>query len=264
MRAPYDLLHQLEAVAALQRRFLPRQVPQPPGWTLAVHYVMGLRPGGDYYDFLPLGDGRLLLFIGDAGDQGGPSAVLVAIVRVLLHACPLSSGADRLPFCPLRGEVVQPPQVILGHLNRILAEYTLAGQYLTAFCGLLSPTEATLHYANAGHLPPRLWRAASHTVESLHDASGLPLAMDPHSAYHHKRTCLEPGDLLVLYSEGLTSCQDFRGSLFGTKRLDDTVSRFAPEGAERVKAGILAELESFAATGHARDDLTLVILERKA
>jgi sigma-B regulation protein RsbU (phosphoserine phosphatase) len=264
MRALQDLHRQLDAVAALQRRLLPRHIPQPPGWRVAVHYAVGPRPGGDYYDFLPLPDGRLLLLIGDASDEGGPSAVLVAIVRVLLHACPLSSGTEGLPFCPLRGEIVQPPHLILGHLNRVLAENTLDGQSMTAFCGLLSPAEGTLHYANAGHLPPRLWRAATQTVESLHDACGLPLGMEPHTAYHHKRTCLDPADILVLYSDGLTACQDGRGAFFGTQQLDEAVRRLAPGGAEAIKVGLLARVESFLGREQAQDDLTLVILERQA
>jgi sigma-B regulation protein RsbU (phosphoserine phosphatase) len=251
-------------VAALQRRFLPRQIPQPQGWSFAVHYAVGPRPGGDYYDFLPLPDGRLLLFIADASDEGGPSAVLVAIVRVVLHSCPLSSGTQRLPFCPMCGEVVQPPHLILDHLNRVLAENSLDSQSMTAFCGLLSPAEGTLHYANAGHVPPRLWRAATGTVESLRDASGLPLAMEPHTSYHHKKICLEPGDVLVLYSDGLTACQDGRGTLFGTARLDEIIRRLAPGGAEEIKAGLLANLESFLGREQAQDDLTVVILERQA
>jgi sigma-B regulation protein RsbU (phosphoserine phosphatase) len=251
-------------VAALQRRLLPRQIPQPPGWCFAVHHTVGPHPGGDYYDFLPLPDGRLLLFIADASDEGAPSAVLVAIVRVVLHACPLSSGTDCLPFCPLRGEVVQPPHLILGHLNRVLAENCLNGQSMTAFCGLLSPAEGTLHYANAGHLPARLWRAATGTVESLPDAPGLPLALEPHTSYHHKRSCLEPGDMLVLYSDGLTACHDARGALFGTGRLDAVIRQLAPGGAEKVKAGLLANLESFLGREQAQDDLTLLVFGRQA
>jgi sigma-B regulation protein RsbU (phosphoserine phosphatase) len=257
-------VRQLEAVAALQRRLLPRHVPQPPGWRFAVHYAVGPRPGGDYYDFLPLPDGRILLLIADASDEGGPSAVLVAIVRVVLHACPLSSGTESLPFCPLRGEVIQPPHLILGHLNHVLAENCLEGQSMTAFCGLLSPAEGTLRYANAGHVPPRLWRAATGTVESLNDASGLPLAMEAHSTYHHKKTCLEPGDVLVLYSDGLTAAQDSRGGVFGTARLDEAISRLAPGGAENVKTGLLAGMEYFLGKAQAHDDLTLMIIEREA
>jgi sigma-B regulation protein RsbU (phosphoserine phosphatase) len=264
MPALHDLKNQLEAVAALQRRFLPRHIPHAPGWRFAVYHSAGPRPGGDYYDFLPLPDGRLLLFIADASDEGGPSAVLVAIARVVLHACPLSCGADRLPFCPLHGEVVQPPHLILGHLNRVLAQNSLDNQSMTAFCGLLSPAEGTLRYANAGHLPPRLWRAATGTVEPLDDALGLPLAMDPHTSYHHKRTCLEPGDVLVLYTDGLTACQDGRGALFGTERLDEIVRRLAPGGAEEIKAGLLARLETFLGREQAQDDLSLVVLERQA
>jgi sigma-B regulation protein RsbU (phosphoserine phosphatase) len=264
MLISHDPLQQLEAVAALQRRLLPRQIPQPSGWHFAVHYTGGPRPGGDYYDFLPLPDGRVLLLVADASDEGGPSAVLVAIVRVLLHACPLSSGAEGLPFCPLRGEVMQPPHLILSHINRVLAENSLDGQSMTAFCGLLSPSEGTLHYANAGHPPPRLWRAATRTVESLHDVCGLPLAMDPHTFYHHKRICLEPGDVLVLYSDGLTACQDRHGASFGTGRLDQLIRRLAPCGAEKLKAGLLANLEVFLGTERGQDDLTLVIVERQA
>jgi sigma-B regulation protein RsbU (phosphoserine phosphatase) len=263
MPAQHDLHRQLEAVAAFQRRLLPRQILQPPGWRFAVHYAAGPRPGGDYYDFLPLPDRRLLLFIGDASDEGVPSAVLVAIARVVLHACPLSSGAECLPFCPLRGEVVQPPHLILGHLNRVLSENALDGQSMTAFCGLLSPAEGTLHYANAGHLPPRLWRAATRALEPLSDASGLPLAMEPHTPYHHKRTCLEPGDVLVLYSDGLTACQDGRGAIFGTGRLDEVIRRLAPDGAEEVKDGLLDSLETFLGRDQPQGDLTLVILERQ-
>jgi sigma-B regulation protein RsbU (phosphoserine phosphatase) len=263
MSVPYDLVRQLDAVAALQRRLLPRQIPQPRGWRFATHYAVGPRPGGDYYDFLPLPDGRLLLFIADASDEGGPSAALVAMVRVVLRACPLSSGTEHLPFCPLRGEVVQPPHLILGHLNRVLAENSLDNQFMTAFCGLLSPADGSLRYANAGHVPPRLWRATTRTVEPLRDAAGLPLAMEPHTAYHHKGLCVEPGDVLVLYSDGLTACQDGRGAIFGTEQLDDIVRRRAPDGAEALKAGIVAGLATFLGKEEAQDDVTLVILERQ-
>src|SRR5262245_25912974 len=111
-----ELLRQFQTLGALQRHLLPRDMPELPGWQLAVHYAVGRWPGGDYYDFLPLPDGRLLVLIADASDQGAPSAALVAMTRVMLHSCPLSSGAERLPFCPFSQPVLQPPHILLGHL----------------------------------------------------------------------------------------------------------------------------------------------------
>src|SRR4051794_24087352 len=100
-----ELVRQLQLVAEWQRSLLPRIIPQPAGWRLAAHYETGPWPGGDYFDFLPLPDGRLLFLVADANDQGAPAAALVAMMRVLIHSCPLSSGMERLPFCPHRDAV---------------------------------------------------------------------------------------------------------------------------------------------------------------
>jgi serine phosphatase RsbU (regulator of sigma subunit) len=82
-------------------------------------------PGGNFYDFWPLPDGRLGLLVADASGRGGPAAVMVAQVRLMLHSCPLSSGTGRLPFCPVDNRAVQAPQVVLGHLNHLLRENSL-------------------------------------------------------------------------------------------------------------------------------------------
>jgi sigma-B regulation protein RsbU (phosphoserine phosphatase) len=261
-REPDEMFRQLYLIGALQRRLLPREVPRPPGWTVAVHYAVGAWPGGDYYDFLPLADGRLLVFAGDASDEGGPSAVLVALARATIHSCPLSSGQSRLPFCQVHGEVVQSPHVILGNLNRVLAENSLEDQYLTAFCGVLSPAEGTLHYANAAYPPPLWWRAARGSLEPVNEATGMPLGISPGSAYHHRRIVIEPGDLLVLCSDGLTASQDRRGTLFGTQSLDDVVRELAPAGAEAVRDGLVRRLDNFLAGHTPHDDVTVVVLGR--
>jgi sigma-B regulation protein RsbU (phosphoserine phosphatase) len=259
-----ELLRQLQAVGDLQRRLLPRELPRLPGWCLAAHYMVGRWPGGDYYDFLHLPDGRLLLIVADASDQGAPSAALVAMTRVVLHSCPLSTGVEKLPYCPLRDPVVQPPHILLGHLNRVLLENSLADQFMTAFCGVLEPIDGGLHYANAGHPSPRWWRAAEGRVESLRDASGLPLGMEQHTAYHHKHMEMAPGDALVLYSDGLTAALDERGQTFGCERLDEAIRQSAAEGAGAVKGMVLASLDDFLGNQAPEDDVTLLVLERMA
>jgi sigma-B regulation protein RsbU (phosphoserine phosphatase) len=258
-----EMLRQLHTVGALHGRLLPRTVPQPEGWTIAARFKPGPWSGGDYYDFLPFPDGRILFLAGDASDQGGPATALVAMVRVVLHACPLSSGVEQLPFCPLSNAALQPPHILLDRLNRVLVENSLEEQYMTVFCGLLSPADGSLHFANAGHPAPRWWRAARQTVESLRHPAGLPLGVATQVDYHHKRIELEPGDVLVCYSDGVTAALDAGGNIFGAERLDDAIRRAAPYGAEAVEESILTELEHFVLDREVGDDLTLVILERR-
>jgi sigma-B regulation protein RsbU (phosphoserine phosphatase) len=257
-----EVQRQLQVLGALQRHLLPREIPQPPGWQIVGHYAVGRWPGGDYYDFLPFPDGRLLLLVADASDQGAPAAALVAMARVVLHSCPLSSGVERLPFCPFFQPLIQPPHVLLGHLNRILFENSLEEQYLTAFCGVLDPLDGTLHYANAGHPAPRWWRASSCMVESLRDAAGLPLGVDGKASYHHKRLVIEPGDMLLFYTDGLTAALNNQGQMFGWERLDETLREMAPDRAKAVKSSVLAQLDDFLDGKSPEDDVTLLIVER--
>jgi sigma-B regulation protein RsbU (phosphoserine phosphatase) len=257
-----ELQRQLQSIGELQRHLLPRQIPQPQSWHIAAHYAVGRWPGGDYYDFLRLPDGRILLLVADASDQGAPSAALVAVTRSVLHSCPLSSGTERLPFCPFSEPLIQPPHILLGHLNRVLVENSLEEQFLTAFCGVLNPLDGTFHYANAGHPAPRWWRASSRAVESLRDAAGLPLGVDPKASYHHKRIEIEPGDVVLLYSDGLTAALNPHGEMFGCGRLDDALREAAIDGAEAVKSAVLAQLGHFLGEREPEDDVTLVILER--
>jgi phosphoserine phosphatase RsbU/P len=261
--AMQEMLRQRRVLSEFQRILVPRLLPQLAGWDVAAHYAVGRWPGGNYYDFLPLSDGRLLVVVADASDQGAPATALVAMTRVVLHACPLSSGTERLPFCPFREPLLQPPHLILGHLNRVLAENSLKEQYLTAFCGLLEPVDGNFHYANAGHPVPRLWRARTRSVEGIDGAAGLPLAVDSRTVYHHKRTMVGPSDVLVLYSDGLTTAKNDRGESFDCQRLDDAIRAQARHGAKAVKEAVLARLDEFLGGTEPDDDVTLVIFGRR-
>ncbi len=258
-----DILRQLQTIGDLQRHLLPRHLPHLPGWGLAVHHAVGAWPGGNYYDFLPLADSRLVFLLADASDSGGPAAALVAMVRVLMHSCPLNSGQERLPFCPMHGEVVQVPHIILGNLNRVLVENSLEEQYMSAFCGVLSPREGLLHFANAGHPSPRWWHARTRTVEALRYAVGLPLGIDLQATYHHKRITVEPGDVLLFYTNGITAAQNPHGLAFGAERLDAVLHELAGLGAEAVKNGLLARLENFHEEKTFPDDLTVLVFKRQ-
>ncbi len=181
-----ETLRQIDRIGESQRRFLPRVLPQTPGWQWAGYHRPGRWPGGDYYNVLARPDGRLSLFLGDASDQGATSTALVAMVHVLLRACPLSSGNDRTPYCPLHEPVLQPPHMLLEYLNHVLVENSLEEQFMTAFCAVLGPADGLFHYADAGHPAPRWWWARTKTVEAVPTAPGYPLGLEEQSTYHRR------------------------------------------------------------------------------
>lgn len=251
---------QLRAVGRLQQRLLPTEIVSPPGWHIAVHYSSGDSPGGDYYDVVPLGDGRLLLLVADVSGHDTLAAVMVVATRVILHSCPLSSGKDRQPFCPL--QFVQPPHAILSRLNHVLVENTLEEQFMTAFLAVLDPRTGRLAFGNAGHPPPRWWHAARGVVEAVPDCAGLPLGIEDQVIYSRGDVDIAPGDVLVCYTDGLTESLNDRDEQFGCKRLDAVLRRLAPLGAEAVKLGLLAALDGFMGGKAPHDDLTILVLER--
>lgn len=263
-RAEPEQREQDSRIAELQRHLLPRELPQPPGWRFTVHYSIGPQPSGDYYDFLRLPDDRLVFVVADASGHGGLAAVMMAMLRVTLHTCPLASGADRAPFCPLLGTAVRPPSIVLGHLNRVLLENSLEGQFMTAFYAVLNPADGVVHFANAGHPSPRWWRRATDRVEPLPDVGGIPLGLERDSSYQQARAEIEPGDLLVCYSDGLTEAMNEAGEIFGLHRLDTAIRDSVParRDAEAVKTSVLERLDGFLAGRSAFDDITLVVLQR--
>lgn len=247
----------------MQRLLLPHDVPRLAGWRIEVHYGVGNLPGGDYYDFLALPDGSVGFFLADATGHGAESAVLVAMTRVLLHACPLSSGVCRRPFCPVTGPI-QPPDVLLAYLNRVLTENILDEQFLTAQAGLLCPEDGRFRYGNAGHQLPLWWRAAAGKVVPMPDTPGLPLGIDPLAEYGQAVVSLDPGDVLFAYTDGVTEARDAQGELFGRRRLEECFRSTAALGAAEVKARVLAGLASFLAGESPQDDVTFVVIERLA
>jgi sigma-B regulation protein RsbU (phosphoserine phosphatase) len=250
---------------ALHRRLLPPAPPQPEGWTLLLHHLRQRRPGNDYYDFLSSDSGECLSFVvGDVTDAAGPATVTLALVRALLHSCPLTSGRDQAPFCCFGSGIPRPNHFVLSHLNDALVENSLPGQSMSAFLGTLDPLSGVLYHANAGHLPPLWWRAASHTLVPLGEAVGPPLGTASGKEYTLERVVLEPGDLLFCYTDGLTEARNDRGEPFGLERLKIVLNLSARGGAEGVKSAVLSGWEGFRGGVELADDVTFFVLQRSA
>jgi serine phosphatase RsbU (regulator of sigma subunit) len=240
-----ELDDEMRSVGELQRSLLPTRLPDLPGFRFAVHYAPSTRAGGDYYDFLPLGDGRLGLLIADASGHGAPAAVLMAMMRLLVHA-----DAAAL----LRPESVL--ESANAHLNRNIPDI----QFVTACYMILDPERPQVEYALAGHPPPLLVRRSSREIEELGSGTGFPLGMFDVSSYQRLTAQLSPGDTLLFYTDGLTEADDGHGAFFGIERVKRILHESRDWELPEIKERLLAELTQHVGTGVISDDVTMVLV----
>jgi serine phosphatase RsbU (regulator of sigma subunit)/anti-sigma regulatory factor (Ser/Thr protein kinase) len=237
--------YELRVARLIQQTLLPKKMPTLPGWSMAGHYQPASAVGGDFYDFIELTDGRLVLIIGDVTDKGVPAALLMATVRSFLRA-----AAQRLVA----------PGMVLRRANEHLCGDIPPNMFVTCLYAVLDPESGRLWYANAGHDPPYLRRDGQ--VEELR-AIGVPLGLMPGVEYQEHELVLEPGDSVLLYSDGLVEAHNESRELFGFPRLQAAVASHAEAHGGALIEALLADLAAFAGTTRDQeDDITLVVLER--
>ena len=236
---------ELKVVADIQRSLLPRTLPKIPGLELAAHYQTSQWAGGDYYDFFELPDGRWGFLIADVSGHGTPAAVMMAVLHSLAHGHP--GHPD-------------PPSALLEHVNRRLAaHYTAQNEvFVTAFYGIYDPVRRQLVYSCAGHNPPQLKRCSLGRVDSLEEVGGPPLGLFDDVAYAQATLTLRPGDILVLYTDGVTEAMDSRNKQFGLEQLNAVLAR-CDLGASEMRDAILEALDRFTGGDAAHDDRTLLV-----
>jgi serine phosphatase RsbU (regulator of sigma subunit) len=237
------------AVGHLQRDLLPAAVPAIPGYEWSVHYETCTRAGGDYYDFTRLADGRVGILIADASGHGAPAAVVMAMTRTLLHTTP---------------EPFPTPDRLLARLNREMGRLLPDSWFVTACFAVLDPSSGALEYSLAGHSPPIVLRARTGSPECLKAAGGPLLGPFPEVAYGSARTRLEPGDALILCTDGLTEAEDGEGRLLGEAAVRAALESAPDLDPDAILARMLGCVTRHRAGAAASDDLTVLILGRKA
>jgi PAS domain S-box-containing protein len=233
---------ELRVARLIQHTLLPKSLPELEGYQIAVYYQSAREVGGDFYDFLRLPDGRLGLIVGDVSGKGVPAAIVMATTRTLLRAA-YHLGS---------------PGEILEQVNDALFPDIPPNMFVTCLAALLDSRTGRLQYANAGHDPPYIWHAAG--VSELR-ATGMPLGLMPNMSYEQKEITLQPGESILLYSDGLLEAHSPQREMFGFPRMQGHVSA-QPEGVSLIDS-LLAELERF--TGEdweQEDDMTLLTLQR--
>ncbi len=234
---------ELEVARQLQRELLPAEVPAIPGYAVAHSYRTANEVGGDYYDFLPLPGGRVALVIGDASGHGMAAGLLMAI----------SNAALRLAV-----EVDPDPARVAELLNRVLFRTGDRRSFMSLFYGLLEPAAGRLAYVCAGH-PFPLLRRADGEVSELGTGS-IPLGIREGVEAGVSEAILSPGDLLVLYSDGLPEAANSAGNAFGYEALRTLL---APGGSvQEVHDRLRRALDAHVGDGPLTDDVTLVVVAR--
>ncbi|HEY2955279.1 MAG TPA: PP2C family protein-serine/threonine phosphatase [Candidatus Eisenbacteria bacterium] len=242
----YRLLdREQQQVGSLQRRLLPAEPPEIPGYAIAVHYATSARAGGDYYDFFPLPRGRLGILVADASGHGTPAAVVMAIMRALLHTAP---------------DTLDSPEHALAALNTRLIGNLPPGSFATACYAALDPATGSIEYALGGHHPALLVRGADGSVESLTSPDGLPLGVWPAATFSSQSARLACGDTLLVFTDGLIEARSPEGALFGEDPVRRLLAAHRQAEPEDIQQRLLEALSAHAGRRPLEDDLTLVLI----
>jgi sigma-B regulation protein RsbU (phosphoserine phosphatase) len=243
----------LEIARDIQLAMLPggtTEIPPPDGSGRGPSRACGLtRPantvGGDFYDILPLPDGRLIVTVGDVSGKGSPAALLMALLLAMMRTL-VDEGLESAR--------------LLTRLNTQIVRHAPGSRFITLFYGLYDPRTGELEYVNAGHLPPLIHRHDG-TFDRL-TGGNIALGMFEGSTYeaHHAR--LNAGDALILYSDGITEAENSRGQEFDESHLSATVTRAATHDPERLGRAILAAVDLHAGEVRLADDLTVLVLSQ--
>ena len=234
---------ELKIAQIIQQQFLPKSVPDLPSWHVAAFYRPARTVGGDFYDFIPLPDGRVMFVVGDVTDKGIPAALVMASTHALLRG-----AAPRLIA----------PGAVLAHVNDLLCADIPAHMFVTCLALVLDPLSGKVEFANAGHDVPYV-RTADGVAELR--ARGMPLGLMPGMEYEEKTFQFQPGDCALLHSDGLAEAHAPDREMFGFPRVADLAGR-GPSGEELIDL-CLTELAAFTGPdAEQEDDITLVCLER--
>lgn len=237
------LAEQLVTARRVQEGFLPRQLPPPtPGLEVVARCIFSLEVAGDYYDVIPLENRRTLLAIGDVAGKGAGAAMIMANVQASLRA--------------LSGVKVELSRAV-AQLNDVIYGNTETGQFITFFAALYDPDGCRLTYVNAGHNPPRILRSGGE-VFSL-DAGGPILGVLPALRYDQGQVRLQPGDLLLSFTDGVSEAQSPGELEFGEDRLVRLVRERRTAPLAQIPDAIERAVEAHLGSSGFADDLTLLI-----
>jgi serine phosphatase RsbU (regulator of sigma subunit) len=240
-----SLKGELEVAREIQLAMLPRGTFTAAGVEICGTTRPANTVGGDFYDILPLADGRIIVTLGDVAGKGSPAALLMALLLAVLRTL----VDEQLDAAPL-----------VARLNAQICRHSPASRFITLFYAVYSPLTGDLTYVNAGQNPPFV-RRLDGRYERL-GATGVALGMFEESTYGAVHTTVAPGEMLILYSDGITEAEDPAGRPFEESGLELVIERHVADPAAELGTRILKSVEAHARKSRFVDDLTILILKR--
>lgn len=236
----------LRIAAEIQQGLLPSSLPVVQGFDIAARTIPTQQVGGDCYDAIELGNGRVLVTIADVSGKGTPASLLMASVQAAVRAL---AGLDL------------PLDELVARINDVSYQNTSADKFITAFFGIIDPATGLLSYVNAGHNPPLLFNA--HGVVSL-DCGGVILGIVPSIVPYNVGTVrMEPGDLLILYTDGVSEAFNAKLEEYGEGRMRDLFTGNPVESAEEAVDRLRSDLLAFTAEAPQSDDITILAIRKE-
>ncbi len=239
---------ELALAGKVQSSFLPGELPAIAGWQIKAALRPARQTSGDFYDVISLPGGRLGLVVADVVDKGVGAALFMALSWILIRTYAAGFPAE--------------PERVLSAVNqRILAEVD-TGQFVTVFYGILDPATGELTYSNAGHPPPYLFSTERFGKARPLSRTGMALGVTSSETWEQADALLGPGDVLVLYSDGVTDAESSQGESFGHERLKARIAGSLGRSALELQDAVLTGVREFARDAVQSDDVTLMIVTR--
>ncbi len=242
-----QLARELELAHDIQRKLLPAEAPTVPGYQVVYRWRSAREVGGDFFDFVPLDEGRLGLVVADVADKGIPAALYMMFARTVLRAVALSG---------------RKPVNALQRANELILAESQADMFVTVYYSVLDSRKHLLTYASAGHNLALYASQEAGKIEPMLTA-GIPLGVVSGAVFGQKTLLLAPGDVVLFYTDGAIEVQNAEGEEFGAERLSAVLAEHLTEPAEAIAEAIDAAVQDFAGEAAQYDDFTLILVKRE-
>jgi phosphoserine phosphatase RsbU/P len=237
------LQRQIQIAAEVQRRMIPARAPSAPGYDFAALYLPCFELGGDFYDFIEFGANGVGITVSDVVGKGVPASLLMASARASIRAY----ASD-----------IYDLDEVMSRVNRSMAADTRSNEFVTMWYGTLDYRKKQLTYCDAGHDPALLLRQGK--LREL-GVGGMVIGVNPAEKYHKEVVYLEKGDLLFIYTDGLTDAMSFSGEKFGKPRMREALLKYADLSAEHICRQMIWETRRFVGLNKRTDDTTMVVIK---
>ncbi len=240
------LENELQIARSMQQSILPTEFPSSSSWDMFAGMEPARDVGGDFYDILRLPHGRIALAVADVSGKGVPAALFMMSSRTLLKGASVGRTAAN---------------EALREVNRLLNESNEASMFVTVFLAIFNPESGKFSFANGGHNPPLLVRADG-TMSLLEKPAGIALGLLPDFEFEEGTATLEPGDTVLLYTDGVTEAENEKGEQFGMERLQALFAVSPPPNSREATKAVFDAVNEFAGDSPQFDDITCLTLRR--